>query len=266
MTKVPLQGAGGRGYIIANVPMRPISLPSRRWGRAGREGSRTQFPPDRCQVWGAQSWRDPASAPPRAWIVSGATPAKLPTTSRPAVEGPGLSQVQGYPPTGHDRPGTWALAVGAGRCQQPVRAGGGAWRMAQWPPPFPSWPLSLVGSTRFSARRRGLLTVGVRGQVLSFRTPGGLRRIPASQPGGRAAALIMKKGACLLGCGLATPGRRSSPHLLLASSAPGSCGLLRAPAGPCGLLRAPAGSCGSLRAPADEGLLWPLEPQAQPGS
>lgn len=143
LTKVRLRGAGGeaggRGYVIATAPMWPVSPPSRRRGMAGRAGSHTQFPPHRCQVWGAQSWRHPASAPPRAWIVRGATPAERPTTSRPEAEGDRAEPGAGLAPDSA-RPGPWARAAGAGRAPPPVGVGAEPWRRAQRPPPFPSWP------------------------------------------------------------------------------------------------------------------------------
>lgn len=238
LTKVRLRGAGGeaggRGYVIATAPMWPVSPPSRRRGMARRAGSsHTQFPPHRCQVWGAQSWRHPASAPPRAWIVRGATPAERPTTSRPEAEGDRAEPGAG--------PGPWARAAGAGRAPPPVGVGAEPWRRAQRPPPFPSWPLGLAGNARCGARRRGVLAVGVRGPVRSFRTPGGLRRIPASQAGGAPGFADGEKGDL-------------SARRRTGRARPGSHSRLSPPA-----LRA-------LRAPADAGLLWPPGPASQPGS
>lgn len=65
-----------------------------------------------------------------------------------------------------------------------------------------------------------MLTVGMHGQVLSVRTPGCLRRIPASQAGGAPALLIMKKGTCIQWLRI-RHARLRTPHLLSHSQSPG---------------------------------------------
>lgn len=114
-------------------------------GKACRDRSITQFPLSQCQFWGAQRWGN-TRRHTRAWIVSGAIPAKLPTTPRGEMEGArGGARCWASP-----RLGT-ARRLGAGGARRRGRRRGlglrnrwewaeEPWRMTPRPPSFPAWP------------------------------------------------------------------------------------------------------------------------------